>query len=404
MDLIRLYARGNFRLGRRGTLTTDPVNYVLNRSRLQVAVAGGRAVGDDPNIFGRTPDVLVDPISDGPFAVASALGNTAGTRFRRGSIKIYDLSAITLTQQGAFLLGRNSVFLPRPALLGGFEDFAVWKYAGFPDFQYAADPVTFLRLDVVSTDTAPMVDGWNRYHMTFYPPQEARYVVPVVNGGVPKMMTTNAAQYFDAFQMEVLSPDETGPSDYRSPRRLLVNVRPTRLNYSTDPRGTGTIGTTTADIWSGVTAALTGLDCAATGYHRVSDLVPGNTYTASAEVSGPAAISLNGGGYAAKGRIYTTFVATSDVEILTFSSAEAFTIDKVMVTDGTAYYDYFDGDSGPDYLWEQDGTPGLCRSYYYQDRTTRHPILKRTLAENAPLGIEVVEPEYAKFPAPSTVA
>jgi hypothetical protein len=77
---------------------------------------------------------------------------------------------------------------------------------------------------------------------------------------------------------------------------------------------------------------------------------------------------------------------------------------KIMVEEGSTPGDYFDGDSGPDYLWEQGGTPGSARSYYYPDRTSRHYILVRTLQENVALGMTVEDPVYATFPSPSSTS
>lgn len=59
---------------------------------------------------------------------------------------------------------------------------------------------------------------------------------------------------------------------------------------------------------------------------------------------------------------------------------------------------YFDGASGPDYLWQAGGAAHTVPSFYYRDRGPRGYLLKQLLAENVPLGITPNEPQYAVLP------
>lgn len=271
--------------------------------------------------------------------------------FTGGSAKIYDLGPARFFALGSeFSLPHGSaVITSKP--IAGFDDFAIYP-------EGADDPVDgFVVADTSGTLSGGSADAWTRHHRVFYPPRQARYVVPHIRLG---SVAAGNAVYLDAHQMEVLPVGSVAPSAFGSARSIKVTVRPTRLNYYA-------------------------------GSLTVTDLVPGHAYTASAD-------DTNGK------RVWYTFTATSGTVTLDFGIANPTRILVEEARPDGKPGDYFDGNSGPDYLWEQGGTPGQARSYYYANRSIRHGILVRTLNDNVALGVTVEDPEYALLPAPSTTS
>jgi hypothetical protein len=78
--------------------------------------------------------------------------------------------------------------------------------------------------------------------------------------------------------------------------------------------------------------------------------------------------------------------------------ASIFWVDGVLIEEGAAVRDYFDGSMGADYLWETGGTTNLTRSYYYENRVERSYLIRTLLDENTPLGISAAIPQYAVLP------
>lgn len=329
--------------------------------------------------------------------VLSREGFASTVEFQGGTARIYSLGPVSVFASGSLGLGNGSAFISGDPV-GAFDAFAI-----FPEG--APDPVEgFVLANNAGSPTAGVGNTWSRHYAVVLPPKKARFAVPHNRlGSVP----AGGSQYFDAHQLEVLRAGQLTPSAFHSARALQVSVRPTRLNY-------------------------------ASGSTRVTGLTPGITYTASADVLGE--------------RRRMTFTATSTVVDLDFTKgiegvfiinhadgtstvrgatvvdngdgtsnligvpsvdngdgttsiqADVVTITRILVEEGTVLGDYFDGSFGPDYLWEQGGTPGAARSYFYADRAMRHYVLVRTLQENVPLGMVVEDPVYAVLPAPSSAA
>ena len=287
--------------------------------------------------------------------LAYVLGNRVADAptvdFPSGSATIYDLGPVRifgLGNQEEF--GHGTAFLTTKPI-SGFDDFAIYP-------EGTSDPVDGITLnDTSGTNTGGSAAAWTRHHRVFYPPRKARYVVPHIRLG---SVGAGNSVYLDAHQMEVLPAGASAPSSFGSARSIKVTVRPTRLNYYA-------------------------------GSATVTDLVPGQQYTAS--------------GYDSTGaRQIKTFTAmASNVDLTSFLTGLSKILVEVARPDGEAG-DWFDGNSGDDYLWEQGGTPGKTRSYYYQDRSNRHSILVRTLQDNVALGVTVEDPQYALLPSPSTTS
>lgn len=117
-------------------------------------------------------------------------------------------------------------------------------------------------------------------------------------------------------------------------------------------------------------------------------------------------------------RLSFAFVASgTDTETfqvtMTFLSAptypQSFYVTAVLAEPGDILAPYFDGYSGIDACWEYSGgttapvaqggtTPGLSRSYYYEQLQFGQVIVNQTLAANVPMGISYAAPLYATPP------
>jgi hypothetical protein len=75
-----------------------------------------------------------------------------------------------------------------------------------------------------------------------------------------------------------------------------------------------------------------------------------------------------------------------------------FWVDAVLVEEGDALLDYFDGDSGnPDYQWE--GTQGLTRSYHYPEYAVGKDTVDDILNRHIPVGLTPAAPLYITPPS-----
>lgn len=111
-----------------------------------------------------------------------------------------------------------------------------------------------------------------------------------------------------------------------------------------------------------------------------------------------------------------SFIANSDtgtLDIVGFllnpTYPNYFWITAVVIEPGDILNPYFDGYSGVDAMWETSGgtatpqagggtTPGLGRSYYYNQLQYGQEIVNQTLASNTPMGISAATPLYATPP------
>jgi hypothetical protein len=72
--------------------------------------------------------------------------------------------------------------------------------------------------------------------------------------------------------------------------------------------------------------------------------------------------------------------------------------DSVLVEASPVVGDYFDGNTGSDYIWG--GAPNASLSFYYQDRINRSYLLANLLAENCPLGVTPGVPQFGVVTTP----
>jgi hypothetical protein len=256
-------------------------------------------------------------------------------------------------------------------------------------------------------------------------------------------MSANKHQILDAVQFEPLPLGATGPSLYQNAREIQVVIKPTRLNYATNPNFetgiTGALAINSATVaadsfcWKGtgsckVTSPSTGTTDGGFNF-QITGLIPGRRYTMSARL---AIAQSCGNVYAWTGSssstmiervsfssatpdpsnprwrtVWVTFDANVSSMYMGFNVARStmtagqpsiFWADGILVEEGAAVRPYFDGSMGADYLWETSGTANLTRSYYYENRVERSYLIRTLLDENTPLGITAAIPQYAVLP------
>jgi hypothetical protein len=257
-------------------------------------------------------------------------------------------------------------------------------------------------------------------------------------------MSANKHQILDAVQFEPLPLASTGPSAYQNAREIQAIIKPTRLNYASNPNfESGRTGynptgqathTSDAFCWQGTQALKVTVPTTATSdsgmAFQVNGLIPGRTYTMSARVaiaqgcgdiapwSGTGSVQLGSVKWTQAAdrmdpkqkrwrTMFVTFTTPSSsmyvgMNVLkgtmTPGLASIFWVDGVLVEEGTAVRDYFDGSMGSDYLWEQGGSANLARSYFYENYVERSYLIRTLLEENVPLGITAAVPQYAVLP------
>lgn len=291
-----------------------------------------------------------------------------------GTAEIYIPNPVgVMVLPGPFVLGGSGHARFHVPSVGTFSDFAVAVGVG-SDWH---DPLGqgYLRHETGGTATST---DWSRSSITVVPPRRAAFAVPeMVLASVPAGVST----LLDAFQYEAGSE----ATAYVAPRSVTPYVRPSRINFATDtaPSSTDTTGTKTFVL---------------------SGLVPGATYTASAEVAKVRVLSSTGRdlrSYRDGSRSVLVFRAEGETEHFQITGgASPWSYRRVLVEQGSTHLPWFDGDSGVEFLWESGKTPGEdARSFHYRKRDTRHWLLRQSLEKHATLGVHINAPVYGTFPS-----
>jgi len=384
----------------------------------------------------------------------NAIAATGGM-YLEGTAAIIDQGEIfTFGASGDIASGGTITGLVVGDPVGALDDFALWPSS---DIDPAMSYVGWNNANTSSGETA-----YNRVWGIFYPPLD----YPNSSGGFTwkraaymavgwefANVPAGASQNVTSVQVEQMPLtgddgfDDTspGPSPYDTPRALHVIVKPTRLNFCTNPSfGVSTAGWTALGSsvltqdgtvalpasfgeWDGVLLSAGASSCkvvSAARFNGLSIVVPqlivGNTYVASCWVlvpagtadvvmtcAGVASASLSVGtgnlatGWTQQSVIFTT---NDDAPALTIALIAAsgltatptYWTDAVLIEEGDIVSPYFDGNfANPDYLWETGGTPGLCRSYYYENLVAGQATVNDVLDRHTPLGLTVVQPLYA---------
>jgi hypothetical protein len=106
-------------------------------------------------------------------------------------------------------------------------------------------------------------------------------------------------------------------------------------------------------------------------------------------------------------RLSGSFTATSDSHVLEITASTAsdvsfpsdIWIDGVLVEPGELLKPYFDGSLGGNYTWDSaSGSPGLAKSYYYDQMPLKQQAVNNILSKHMPLGINHAAPLYSVPP------
>lgn len=328
---------------------------------------------------------------------------------------------------------------------GAFKDFSHYPYGG-------VDPAMAMLGATSGSLTSAASGSYNRQYAIATGPQD----YPVSGGGYAwkraayasvgfkfASMNANTNQLLDAVQLEEAPLGTSGPSAYSMARQIQVIVKPTRLNYCANPSMvsgiTGYTATNSATVaagsvaWQGNTSLQVSVPAGAStnsGFsYTVSGLIPGKRYTMSAKVAlaqgcGDVVAWSGVSGTTELGNVTwykatpdptnprfrtlsVTFTATQStayvgMEVLVATTVSGVTsmfwVDAVLIEEGSTARPYFDGNFGPDYLWESGGSANNARSYYYENRIERGYLVQTLLDENTPLGISSAVPLYAVLP------
>jgi hypothetical protein len=195
--------------------------------------------------------------------------------------------------------GHLSAGVKAPA--AAFKDFSHYPYAG-------VDPAMAWIGINSGTLMSAAAGSYNRAYTAFTGPVD----YPVSGGGYAwkraayasvgfkfASMSVNKHQILDAVQFEALPVGSTGPSAYQNAREIQAIIKPTRLNYASNPNfesaltGYGPTGQATHALdsycWQGTQALKVTVPTTATAdsglSFQVSGLIPGRTYTMSARVA-----------------------------------------------------------------------------------------------------------------------
>lgn len=144
---------------------------------------------------------------------------------------------------------------------------------------------------------------------------------------------------------------------------------------------------------SGSTVQLA--DIGGTGYGTGEDFGDG-TYGGVM----PSSTDLASGVWTRPSVSFTAQASTVTLEVTMIPGTDVvfpanFWIDAVLIEIGENVGTYFDGSFGTNYLWENNGTPGLTRSYYYDEYYIKQQAVSNALAKHVPLGITYTPPQYA---------
>lgn len=253
-------------------------------------------------------------------------------------------------------------------------------------------------------------------------------------------------------QVQIEKMTASTPSTYQFPRALVTVVKPTAMNYVTNPSmevnltgwtaiGASTTITQVSGGYLGSYSMQVSVQYAGYGvFIMVPDLILGDLYNASAYVNpvssnisditmsvGSVQASANmsytpyGSGAYGSGpyggvnsaatpmetgtwnyRPWAPFAAPESSVVLSFIPVAitgavyplVFNVDCVMVSAGEVLGDYGDG-STSGWQWEAGGTPGLTRSYYYARQNAAAQSITSVLSQHIPLGLNSYAPEYA---------
>lgn len=349
----------------------------------------------------------------------------------------------------------------------GFSKFGIWETGTDPD-----PAMTLIGWNNAGIqDASETATSWSQVFGTFSPPQQeltsqgtalwqsAAYMAAGFRIASQAAWAPGSPNAVNVANVQVEKQTQQGPTSYQLPRALNTIVKPTRMNYVTNPsfenNTTGWTAISSSGLsqvpggFSGSNSMQVSVSAAGGGaYTVVEDLILGDTYIASVYV---AAVSTNinditlGVGalqdtevvstYASSVEFFTPYgsgeygagpyggennpgVAITPGEFvyrpyIVFQATQSsviLSLQPVAIT-GAAYPLIFDVDavmvepgeiinpyadgSTEDWEWELGGTPGNSRSYYYERYDVGVNTVQSVLSQHIPLGISAYPPQWA---------
>lgn len=364
--------------------------------------------------------------------------------FRRGSIQLLPggVYLITTSTPTLFESGQIRLLLTGSADAGALSNFSIFPTGAYDPEGFYIESVT------VNQDQGGADQPWVRNDAIFAVSRgyngfdKVTYIgVGVKIEGVP----SGDNHYLKMVQLEPADTSglNTYPTPYSQVREVQTIIHPDRLNLSGNPafslnatdwnannHGGDIERVADGDGWAGQVTIPSGADVNVK--HTIESMVVGRRYTFSTHVYAPErndvtfdvtggellasrsyaqSTTLRGDGGVHRNspykRIWCVFTATSPEVVINLNPTSLADTPDVLITEtlveeGVSLVDaigeYFDGDTGDDYLWEQGGNPGATRSYFYQNRAERAAAVRRILQANVPMGIGIAEPQYAVLP------
>ena len=359
---------------------------------------------------------------------------------------------------GGGTISAVTVLSPGPA----FTDFSVYETGTDPDPAMTLIGASNAGIENASNSTG----SYTQVYASFSPPQQsldsrgnarwqaAAYMAAGFAVSAQGAWSSGNPNGVNFTQVQVEKATGATPGAYQRPRALSTIIKPTSMNYVTNP----SVEVSTSG-WTAVSGAtLTRVSGGYQGSYSLQVSVPsagagasievpllilGDTFTASAYLSpvsaniadiamdvGGASTSANptgwpygagdygsgpyGGVNAASApmatggwdyRPWTPFTAPASTVTLTLTPVAitgatyplVFDIDCVMITPGEVLAAYGDG-STDQWQWELGGTPGLSRSYYYERENVGANAVQSVLSMHIPLGLTAYAPQYAVPP------
>lgn len=341
----------------------------------------------------------------------------------------------------------------------GFSDFAIFETGVDPD-----PAIVLIGYNNAGTENASeTATSYAQVFGTFSPPQQsldsggnARWQAAAYMAAGFRIASQAAwaagapgSVNFTDIQVEKTTT-QNGPTSYQLPRSLNTIIKPTRMNYVTNPSfetgddtGWTAIGGATMTVVSGGYEGNYSLQVSVPGagggvYIMVPDLILGDTYAASAYVRDTSGnindITLSASGLSVSSvatgypygageygsgpyggianaaddmgtdwfRPWTPFVAGQSTVVLSIVPVAVtgatyplvFDLDCVLVEPGEVLNSYGDG-STDGWQWELGGTPGVARSYYYERQSVAASAIEGVLGQHIPLGLTAYEPMWA---------
>ena len=349
----------------------------------------------------------------------------------------------------------TSVLVVNPG--SGLSDFAIFA---------STDPdpaMTLIGPNNAGTQNAnSSATGYTRLYGMFTPPQQsldsagnarwqaAAYMAAGFRIASQAAWASGAPNSVNFTQIQVEKATANTPAAYQLPRALSTIVKPTRMNFVTNPSMEVSIagwtafgGATLTQVsggFQGTHSLQVSVPSTNSGvYIMIPDLILGDTYVASAYIepvssnivdvtmsadgtqvsSNPTGYPYGAGGFGSgpyggveanaaamttgawSYRPWASFVASQSTVMLSFfpfitsggTYPLVFNIDCVLVEPGEILQAYGDGNTD-DWAWELGGTPGLCRSYFYDRESAGVDAVSSVLGQHIPLGVSAYEPQY----------